>query len=78
MSKRIEDCTISTTDDGGNPYTIRVSGDDVEVTRRGETWTGTVVYSGERMIGIEWSEEEGEPEPSADEIDMVEQIVTEP
>jgi hypothetical protein len=78
MSKPIEDCTISTTDDGGNLYTIRVSGDEIEVSRRGETWTGAIVYHGERMIGVEWSEGEGEPEPDADEIGMVEMIITEP
>ena len=78
MNEHIEDCTISTTDDAGGPYTIRVSGDSLTVSRRGETWTGVIVYSGERMIGVDWSGDEGEPEPEADEIDMVEQIIVEP
>lgn len=73
----ILDGTTTTTDDGGGPYEIRVSDNDVEVTRRGATWTGALVYSasGELFVGIEWSEDEGEEDPGATEIDMVEQIL---
>ena len=77
ISARVEDCTITTTDDNGKPYEIRVSGDDITVSRRGEGWTGTIVYGvgGERFVGIEWSENEGESEPDANEVDMVEQLI---
>ena len=77
MDTHVEDCFISTTGDDGSPYTIHVSGDALTVSRRGETWTGALVYSasGDLFVGIEWSESEGEPEPDANEIDMVEQIL---